>query len=168
MLCGFRLRKMKKVKFIMDKMLEAGALLSFLGMITVVSIQVFARFALPKAPSWTEEAARIFFIYTVSFAGGLAVKANAFVYVDTLINFFSPKIQTCLKILIHLVISLFMGIVAFQSIGYIKIGVIQSSPALRIPMSYVFTSTFIMSFFIGLYSLIELGKTLTMLQGGKK
>lgn len=159
---------MKKVKLIMDKVLEAGALLSFLGMITVVSIQVFARFALPKAPSWTEEAARIFFIYTVSFAGGLAVKAHAFVYVDTFINLLSPKIRTFLKILIYLVISSFMGIVVFQSIAYIKVGVIQSSPALRIPMSYVFTSTFIMSFFIGLYSLIELGKTLTTLRGGKK
>lgn len=151
----------------MDKALEVGALISFLGMIAVVSIQVFARFALPKAPSWTEEAARIFFIYTASFAGGLAIKTKAFVYVDTFVNLLPAKIQKILSIVIYLVIAVFMGIVVYQSIGYIRIGVIQSSPALRIPMSYVFTSTFVMSFFIGLYSLIELGKTLIS-GGGKK
>ncbi len=159
---------MQRVKLMMDNALKAGAVLSFLGMILVVSLQVFARFALPKAPSWTEEAARIFFIYTVSFAGGLAVKTRAFVYVDTFINLLPLKIQKFLKVCIHLVIALFMGIVVFQSIAYIKVGVIQSSPALRIPMCYVFASTFIVSFFIGVYSLIEMGKILMTLRGGKK
>jgi TRAP-type C4-dicarboxylate transport system permease small subunit len=159
---------MGKVKFIMDKVLEAGALLSFLAMIAVVSIQVFARFALPRAPHWTEEAARIFFIYTISFGAGLAVKANAFVYVDTFINLLPTKIQIFLKMLIHLVISIFMGIIAFHSTTYINVGAIQSSPSLRIPMSYVFASTFIVAFFIGVYSLIELGKILNTLRGGKK
>ncbi len=152
----------------MDKMLEAGALVSFLGMITVVTIQVVARYALPKAPPWTEEAARIFFVYTVSFAAGLAVKSDAFVYVDTFINMLSATQRSILKLFMYVVIALFMGLVAFQSTTYIKVGMIQSSPAMRIPMSYVFASTFIGPFFIGIYSLIELGKFVRKLQGGKR
>jgi TRAP-type C4-dicarboxylate transport system permease small subunit len=159
---------MKALKFIMDKVLEAGAFISFLAMISVVTIQVFARFALPKAPHWTEEAARIFFIYTVSFAGGLAVKHKAFVCVDTFTNLLPQKIQYVLTMCIHLIITLFMGIIAYHSVTYIKVGAIQSSPSLRIPMSYVFSSMFIVSFFIGIYSLIELGKTFFALRGGEK
>lgn len=159
---------MKTLKLIMDKVLEAGTLLSLLGMISVVTIQVFARFALPKAPPWTEEAARIFFVYTVAFAGGLAVKANAFVAVDTFVTLLPQKVQSLLKMGIYLIIIVFMGIIAYHSTTYIKVGSIQLSPALRIRMSYVFASTFIVSFFIGLYSVIELGKTFISFRGGKK
>jgi TRAP-type transport system small permease protein len=153
-------------KLVMDKLLETGALLSFLGMITVVTIQVFARYALPKAPPWTEEAARIFFVYTVSFAAGLAVKADAFVYVDTFFNLLSTTRQRVLKLVIYLVIAAFMGVVAYHALTYINIGRIQTSPALRIRMSYVFASTFVGPFFISLYTLIELGKTIQLLRGG--
>jgi len=157
---------MKMIKLIMDKLLETGAFLSFLGMITVVTIQVVARYSLPKAPPWTEEAARIFFVYTVSFAAGLAVKVDAFVYVDTFINMLSASKQHLLKLFMYLVIALFMGLIAYQSITYVKVGSIQTSPALRIPMSYVFASTFIGPFFIGIYSVIELGKITRILRGG--
>jgi TRAP-type C4-dicarboxylate transport system permease small subunit len=159
---------MKTFKIIMDKVLEAGALLSLLGMISVVTVQVVARFALPKAPPWTEEAARIFFVYTVAFAGGLAVKANAFVYVDTFVNMLPKKVQLIIKMCIHLIIVAFMGIIAYHSTTYIQVGSIQLSPVLRIRMSYVFASTFIVSFFIGIYSAIECGKTFLSLKGSKE
>ncbi len=157
---------MKIIKFIMDKILETGAFLSFLGMITVVTIQVVARYALPKAPPWTEEAARIFFVYTVSFAAGLAVKMGAFVSVDTFINMLSTTKQRMLKLCMYVVIALFMGLIAYQSLTYIQVGRIQTSPALRVPMSYVFASTCIGPFFIGVYSVIELGKIIRLLRGG--
>ncbi len=159
---------MKTLKFIMDKVLEAGTLLSLMGMIVVVTIQVFARFALPKAPPWTEEAARIFFVYTVAFAAGLAVKTDAFVSVDTFVNLLPRKAQSLIKMFVYLVVVIFMGIIVYHSITYIKVGSIQLSPALRIRMSYVFASTFIVSFFIGLYSLIEVGNMFLSFTGGKK
>jgi TRAP-type C4-dicarboxylate transport system permease small subunit len=157
---------MKTFKKLMDNALEAGALLSLLGMIGVVTIQVVARYALPKAPPWTEEAARIFFVYTVAFAGGLAVKAGAFVAVDTFVTMLPKKLQTLITMLIHFVTVLFMWLIAYHSLTYIKVGAIQLSPALRVRMSYVFASTFIVSFFIGLYSAIECGKTFLSLKGG--
>jgi len=158
---------LKTLNAIMDKVLEAGTLLSLLSMITVVSIQVFARFALPKAPPWTEEAARIFFVYTVAFAGGLAVKAHAFVAVDTFVTMLPGKAQTILKMVIYAVTAAFMGLIAYHSTTYISVGSIQLSPALRVRMSYVFASTFIVSFFIAVYSLIEFGKTFLLLRGGR-
>ena len=159
---------MKTLKKIMDTVLETGTLLSLLGMISVVTIQVVARFALPKAPPWTEEAARIFFIYTVAFAGGLAVKSGAFVAVDTFVAMLPQKAQTAINMGIHFVTVLFMWLIAYHSLTYIKVGSIQLSPALKVRMSYVFASTFIVSFFIGLYSAIECGKTFISLKGGKQ
>ncbi len=158
---------MKILKLMMDKVLEAGALLSLLSMIAVVTLQVVARFALPKAPPWTEEAARIFFVYTVAFAGGLAVKTNAFVAVDTFVGMLPNKAQSLVKMGVYAATAVFMGLIAYHSTTYIAVGSIQLSPALRIRMSYVFASTFIVSFFIGVYSLIELAKTYISLHEGK-
>ena len=159
---------MKTLKKFMDKVLELGTLVSLLGMLSVVTVQVVARYALPKAPPWTEEAARIFFVYTVAFAGGLAVKAGAFVAVDTLVAALPKKLQTVINLVIHFVTLLFMWLIAYHSLTYIKVGAIQLSPALRVRMSYVFASTFIVSFFIGLYSAIECGKTFLSLKGGTR
>ncbi|PID56455.1 hypothetical protein CSB45_11430 [candidate division KSB3 bacterium] len=155
---------MKQLKLFMDRVLETGTLLSLLGMLSVVTIQVVARYALPKAPPWTEEASRIFFVYMVAFAGGLAVKAGAFVAVDTFVTMLPNKLQTVMSICIHFVTTLFMWLIAWHALTYIKIGSIQLSPALRVRMSYVFASTFVVSFFIGLYSAIEGGNNFLSLK----
>ncbi|NJO01809.1 MAG: TRAP transporter small permease subunit [Bacteroidia bacterium] len=52
------------------------------GLLGAVLVQIVARFMLVQAPAWTEELARIFFIYAVSFAAGLALKQNYFVAID--------------------------------------------------------------------------------------
>lgn len=147
---------LKRVKYAMDKILELGALLSIATMIIVVIIQVFSRFALPKTPSWTEEATRILFIYMVSFAGGLAVREKAFVNVDTFINYLPLKARQFLQIMIDIMIILFMGIIVYHAIFFVKIGAMQRSAALLLPMSYVFAGMLIVAFFIGLYTLLDL------------
>jgi TRAP-type C4-dicarboxylate transport system permease small subunit len=159
---------MKTLKFIMDKVLEVGALISVSAMIVVVVIQVFSRFALPKTPHWTEEATRILFIYMISFAGGLAVREKAFVNVDTFINYLPQKARQVLDIIIQLVIVLFMILIVVHAATFVKIGAMQRSAALLIPMSYVFAGMFIVAFFIGVYSLIDLIHSIKKFQGGQE
>jgi TRAP-type C4-dicarboxylate transport system permease small subunit len=149
----------------MDKTLEFCTVISFTGMILVVSVQVFSRFLLPQAPHWTEEASRILFIYTGSFAAGLAVKRQAYVAVDTFVNLLPPKKQLFLNCGTQLLVIAFMFLTAWLSITFVRIGATQMSSSLRIPMNYVFASIFVMTFFIGIYSLIDLGKKISN-QGG--
>ena len=73
---------MRKLWSLFGRVLELGSILSFLGLVGVVLLQVYARLFLPKSPHWTEEASRFLFIYTVSFASGLVVREQAFVNVD--------------------------------------------------------------------------------------
>jgi TRAP-type C4-dicarboxylate transport system permease small subunit len=148
----------QRFKQLIDKTLEFCTVMSFTGMILVVSIQVFSRFLLPQAPHWTEEASRILFIYTGSFAAGLAVKSRAYVAVDTFVNLLPPRKQLILNCGTQLVVIAFMFLTAWLSITFTRIGAMQMSSSLRIPMNYVFASIFVMTFFIGIYSLIDLGK----------
>ncbi len=140
---------------ILDKLLITGTILSGVSMIVVVIIQVIARFSLPTAPPWTEEAARISFIFMVSFAAGLAVRDNAYINVDTFINLLPQKIRQIVNLVIHLFIVFLMAIIFIQSIHLVKIGSMQQSPSLHIPMSYIFFSICILSFFLGLYLFME-------------
>ena len=159
---------MKILKIIMDKVLEVGALISISAMIVVVVIQVFSRFALPKAPYWTEEATRILFIYMISFAGGLAVREKAFVNVDTFINYLPQKARQVLQMIIQLVIVLFMIVIVIHAVTFVKIGAMQRSAALLIPMSYVFVGTLVVAFFIGVYSLIDFIHSIKQFKRGQE
>jgi TRAP-type C4-dicarboxylate transport system permease small subunit len=155
----------RRFKQLMDRALEFCTVISFTGMILVVSIQVFSRFLLPQAPHWTEEASRILFIYTGSFAAGLAVKSQAYVAVDSFVNLLPPRKQLFLNCGTQMVITAFMFLTAWLSITFVRIGATQMSSSLRIPMNYVFASIFVMTFFIGFYSLIDLGKKISTLGG---
>ena len=155
------------LKWLMDKVLELSTVLFFVGMISVVLIQVVTRFALPQAPHWTEEAARILFIYTCACAAGLAMKHRAYVAVDTFVSRLGAQSALVMDCLVIAVIAGFMFFVAWLSTTFVSFGAMQLSSSLRIPMSYVFATTFIMSVFIGVYGLIEIGKNIqTLLKGG--
>ncbi|WP_003542535.1 TRAP transporter small permease [Desulfotomaculum nigrificans] len=158
---------MKKLKLILDKVLEFGALLCIVGFIVVVVLQVFARFALPQAPSWTEEAARYLFIYMICFAGGLAVRDKAFATVDTLIGLLPKTVKSLLLILIDLVLVGFMMVIAYKGIDFIKLGSIQTSPTLIIPMSIPQASITFVAICISIYLVIQIFQTIKGLcQGG--
>lgn len=145
----------RRLRQITDRTLEWASILSLSAMGAVVLIQIFARFLLPKTPAWTEEAARMFFIFTVSFAGGLAVRDHALIGFDVLIQKLPAKANRILRLTLHLVITVFMGILSWQSILFIKIGHLQTSPTLNIHMSYVFSSMLVLFLFTGIYSALD-------------
>jgi len=152
---------LQRLEQLMDKVLEYCTVICFTGMILVVTIQVYSRFLLPQAPPWTEEASRILFIYTGSFAAGLAVKRKAYVAVDTFVDLLPPKKQLLLNCGTQLVVTAFMFLTAWLSTTFVSIGATQMSSSLRIPMNYVFASIFVMTFFIGIYSFIDLCKKIS-------
>ncbi|MEO0331248.1 MAG: TRAP transporter small permease subunit, partial [Bacteroidota bacterium] len=72
-------------------LLRLGTLLSTAGFIASTLIQICARFFMESAPSWTEEVARFFFVYAMSFAAGIALKDRYYVHLDVLYNRLNDK-----------------------------------------------------------------------------
>src|SRR5690606_17775883 len=70
-----------------------GALLSLLGMVAVVALQVTARFLLSSAPNWTEELARTFFIYSVAFGVAVGIRQGSFVKIELLKGYFNEQVN---------------------------------------------------------------------------
>ena len=139
-----------------NKLLGIGTLLSTIGFIGSTVIQIFARFFLTSAPSWTEEASRLFFIYAMSFAAGLALRDKYFVELDVLYRKFSKKIKFLVDMIIQLCTVLLFAVMGCYSIQYIQLGSTETSPSMRIPMSFAFLSILIMSVTVIIYASLEI------------
>lgn len=147
---------MRKLINIFHKIATYGAFLSMLGMIAAVTIQVTARFLLPSAPNWTEEAARIFFIYLVAFGVAIGLRDNAFVRLEILRNYLSERAQRRLQMIIFCGIFLFSLVMIYYSFLFLQLGFNEQSPALEISMAVVFASLPLMMISIALLSLEQI------------
>ena len=133
---------MKKVLYWFDEHIEEliGAIL--LGAVTVlITVGVFCRYVLKESLAWSDELARYCFIWTVFVGMGLAVKNNGNMKIDIL-EMAIPKIKPVLCViqdLVYLAFLLYMISPAF-SVLTTFISNPQPSPALQLPMQYVYAS----------------------------
>ena len=148
--------ELERLKSMLDRVLEVGTVITTAGIILTVTIQAFARLCLPVAPAWTEEGARICFIFSVAFAAGLAVRDHAFVKVDTLQRVLPTRCACVLRLIIHLAVLLLMITVSVFAIDFIQVGRGQRSPCLQIPMSGVHAALLLLSVMIALYTALEI------------
>jgi len=151
---------MRTIRQFLISFLEKGLIISVAMMLLVVLIQVVARFMLPKAPAWTEEAARFFFIFSIAFGGGLGIRNNAFVRLEWLLNKFSSSKKLILQTIIFALIGILSITIAWFSIDFVNVGEFETSPALLIPMNYIFSSIFFLFIFIALFSIEGVVNTL--------
>ena len=141
-------------KIFLSKFLKYGTLLTSLGFVITVSLQIFARFFLSDVPPWTEEASRILFIYAIAFSSGLAYRGNYFVYLEAFYNGFSDALKQKIDLLsplLSLVLFVFCG---FYTLSMLEMGLNEYSPTLHIIMIIPFLSILILSLSISYYSFL--------------
>jgi len=147
-----------KFKIFLSTFLKYGTLLTSLGFISTVSLQIFARFFLTDVPPWTEEASRILFIYSISFASGLAYRGNYFVYLEVFYLGFSSKMKKVVNLVSPILSFLLFGITARYALSVFQMGFSESSPSLQIIMAIPFFSLLVLSCSVSFYSLLSLFK----------
>jgi TRAP-type C4-dicarboxylate transport system permease small subunit len=145
------------------KIADYGSFISMIGMITAITIQVIARLTLPSAPNWTEEMARIFFIYLVGFGVANGMKENAFVKLQILSNYLHERTQRFLRIFIYISIFFFSFTMIYFSYLFVEIGIYEKSGAMEISMGVVFFSIMIMMISL---AVLSVGKAYTLIKGG--
>ena len=132
--------------------LKYGTLLTSLGFLFTVSLQIFARFFLSDVPPWTEEASRILFIYAIAFASGLAYRGNYFVFLEAFYAGFSNQMKKIVDLLSPLMTLFLFGTTAFYSLYMVEMGGSELSPSLQIIMVIPFLSIFILCISISYFS----------------
>ena len=153
-----------KFKIFLSTFLKYGTLLTSLGFISTVSLQIFARFFLTDVPPWTEEASRILFIYSISFASGLAYRGNYFVYLEVFYIGFSSKIKKVVNLVSSILSFFLFAITARYALSVFQMGFSESSPSLQIIMAIPFFSLLVLSCSVSFYSLLSLFKKIKYLK----
>jgi TRAP-type transport system small permease protein len=135
---------------------KAGALVSLVSMIAVVTLQVFTRFFMDSSPHWTEEAARMLFIYAVAFGTGTGLQNGDFIRLDLIEKYLSPVVGRWLDIITDVIVIVFAILLLTGSINFIRLGMDELSPALQITMGFVFISISIIGLAIIIFTFAHL------------
>ena len=141
-------------KIFLSKFLKYGTLLTSLGFVMTVSLQIFARFFLSDVPPWTEEASRILFIYAIAFSSGLAYRGNYFVFLEAFYANFSDVLKNKIDLISPILSLILFGFCGFYSLSMLEMGLNEYSPTLHILMIIPFLSILILSLSISYYSLM--------------
>ncbi len=151
------------MKKYIEKFLKIGTIWCVFMLIGSVLLQIFARFFLEQAPSWTEEVSRLFFIFSVAFASALALKSNYYIHLDVFYNMLKEKWKKRIDIFILITVFLFFLILTIGAFQFVVMGFTEHSPSMGIKMGIVFSSILIlgiaMCYFIGLKLFKQLKKS---------
>ncbi|MEM6842708.1 MAG: TRAP transporter small permease subunit [Bacteroidota bacterium] len=146
---------MSKIIQLFTRLLQWGTLLSATGFIASTLVQIYARFFMASAPSWTEEVARFFFVYAMSFAAGLALKDHYYVHLDVLYNRLNDRQKARLRLGISLCTLTLFLLLTIYSWQFVDLGIPEKSPSLGFSMALAFTSIFIMGASVSVYALLD-------------
>ncbi|WP_291961919.1 TRAP transporter small permease [Maribacter sp.] len=144
------------------KAMKWGTIISTLLFVGITLVQIYGRFFMTKAPSWTEEAARVAFIYAIAFAAGLAVRGAYYVNFGFLAEKFSQKNQELLQYFIWIITSLFILVFTYHAFEFLMMGTVEKSPSLKYPMAISFSGIAIMGISILVHLLNEKPKNTKM------
>lgn len=136
------------VKWFLAIMMMAIAALTF--------YQVFMRYLFNNAPSWSEELVRFLFIWCSFVAAAIGVKERIHIGIDVFVSLLPAKVRSLTEILVNLGIIVFSGYMIKYGWAVTLMTQRQPSPALGLPMSWVYLSIPVMGVMLILYCSLEI------------
>ncbi|MBD8014999.1 MULTISPECIES: TRAP transporter small permease [Planococcus] len=146
---------MTNFRKLIDATLAFLTVLSFAGVIIIVTIQIISRFA-PFSFIWTEELTRYLFLYGIAFGAPLALMRNEFINVDMILNRMPDNFRRYYEIIIYLAIILLSLVMVVQGYSFTLLGDNQRSATMPFQMSVVHASLLIMSVFLVFYAVLKI------------
>lgn len=132
-----------------------------------ILIQIFARLFLATAPSWTEEAARVFFVLAIGCSAGLALRSGEYVNFDFFYQRMSDAWQRRVAFLIDLLTVLLFALFTVYAVQFTVMGWAERSPSLKFPMAIPFAGMLILGFSLLVYAVDRLRRYFTTKTKGR-
>lgn len=123
---------------------EKCAGLFLLGMVIAISISVFARLlytytGIPLSVPWAEELGRYMMVGSVFIGGAVAAFYLRLIGVDVFVSAIPERIARWFRFLSHILTLALALLLVWKSTQLIGLGLRQWSPAMEMPMAYVYT-----------------------------
>ena len=137
---------MEKITAVFKKLQKANSILigaALLAMVAVVFLQTFCRFVIFRSLTWSEELSRYLFVAIIALGINLATTKHMFVRIEIIDGYLKGKALLVLNV-IRRTIAMYVSLVFVYS-GYrlIQICGYQVSPAMAIPMSFLYGIIFL-------------------------
>ncbi|MDO4547250.1 MAG: TRAP transporter small permease [Clostridia bacterium] len=124
------------------------------GMTILIFIQVVFRYVFTNPLAWSEEIAKYLFIWMTFIGGYVGARQNKHIGVEALQKALPGVLGKGVKSLAYLITAAFFIIVLYNTCAYWPRLAMQTSPALEIPITFVYLSMIIGSLFMALWYIL--------------
>jgi TRAP-type C4-dicarboxylate transport system permease small subunit len=118
----------------------------------IVFLGVFSRYVLNDPWQWTEEAARICFVWVVFLAASIGVRRGLHFRFTLLLDHIAPAWKRALEVLANVWVIFFAGIMVVRGYSFAILNLSQLTPTMQIPWAWVYISVPISGVLMVLYS----------------
>jgi TRAP-type C4-dicarboxylate transport system permease small subunit len=153
------------VSAVADK-LESGLNFLLAAMLAVLVVclcyQVFGRYVLDDAPSWTEEVARFLVVYITMVGTAVIIRNDGHITVNVLVSALPERVRVWVFWVRDAIVLAAAGILIWYGYGLALIGGHRRTPALEISMYWPFIaipiSGILMAFFLFVWRIEQRGQ----------
>jgi TRAP-type C4-dicarboxylate transport system permease small subunit len=120
---------------LLERALDTLAAAAVAAMAAAMFYQVFGRYVLSHAPSWSEELARYLMVWLTMLGSAAVLRTGGHITVTTLTDALPPGMQKAVLAVRDTILVCTCGALAWWGIGYARINGAQESAGMEIPMS---------------------------------
>lgn len=126
-----------KLSDILDKLMEVVIVFMLGAMVVITGAQIICRLFFTSL-AWSEEATRYLLIWSTMLGAGCVYKHSAHISITIVPDALPEKLKDILQILVHVLCAILFTLIVLYGIQYFGKQGKQLSPALRLPMRYVY------------------------------
>jgi len=131
-------RTIVTISDVVNRYIEYVVFAMMVAMTTVIILQIIFRFFF-TALSWSEEVARFLLVWSSLLAASIGFKKGSHITVSFLVKKFPENIQKILSIIAYILEAVFFFIIILFGIKLMIVQATQTSAALLISMSYIYS-----------------------------
>jgi TRAP-type C4-dicarboxylate transport system permease small subunit len=146
----------RKVWFVLLRIPELFLALVLGVLVVFMSISVFSRYVLNIGLSWSDEAARLLFIWIVFVGFAVGVRHRGHIGIDWAVERMSARGRKAVIIVQDVAILFYSLVFLWQSVVTFRFSLLEQLPALRISIAWMYGATLVASVLMVLYGAANL------------
>ncbi len=149
---------MKTVSYYLGKLISACLFLLLATLVAVTFFQVLCRFVFKYPAVWSEEVARMSFVWLIFLGAAIGVKEGTHLVLDMLTSAVGPRLRKGLQILVLAMIVGLSGIILYAGGSYCWRSRAKTTVTLPIPANVVYSAiplSAVLMIFFGIEKLRE-------------
>ena len=111
-------------------------------LLAVILLQTFTRYVIFYSLPWSEELSRYLYVLLILLGINIGVSTDGFVRIDLIDYFVSDAVKKVLGVVRDVVTLFVSGVFLYSTLGMIRVGAFQKSPAMQIRMRYIYMVLF--------------------------